>query len=91
MGCPGSRFWDPGITQARTDHDAGSLCERYPGTEELVVRKECRDRAAQIADCIGVDKITITKWEHKGAVPAIRYMPAIIQFLGYNLYPRPAF
>ena len=35
MGCPGSRFWGSGITQASTDHDAGSLCERYPGTGEF--------------------------------------------------------
>ena len=39
----------------------------------------------QVADCIGVDKITITNWEHRPAVPAIRYMPAIIQFLGTTL------
>jgi transcriptional regulator with XRE-family HTH domain len=45
----------------------------------------------QVADCTGVDKITIANWEQKAAIPAIRYMPAIIQFVGYNTYPRPAF
>jgi len=41
----------------------------------------------QVADHIGVDKITITNWERNTSVPAIRYIPAIIQFLGYDPQP----
>jgi transcriptional regulator with XRE-family HTH domain len=38
----------------------------------------------QIADQIGVHELTITGWEGNATVPEVRYMPAIIQFLGYN-------
>lgn len=43
----------------------------------------------QVADHIGVDEITITNWERNATVPAIRYIPAIIQFLGYDPLPPP--
>ena len=41
----------------------------------------------QVAAQIGVHEITISNWEGNAAVPAIRYMPAIIQFLGYDPLP----
>jgi transcriptional regulator with XRE-family HTH domain len=41
----------------------------------------------QIADEIGVHETTITGWEGNATVPEVRYMPAIIQFLGYNPLP----
>jgi DNA-binding XRE family transcriptional regulator len=31
--------------------------------------------------------MTITSWEGNATVPGVRYMPAIIQFLGYNPFP----
>jgi DNA-binding transcriptional regulator YiaG len=31
--------------------------------------------------------MTIIKWEGNATVPEIRYMPAIVQFLGYNPEP----
>ena len=31
--------------------------------------------------------MTITSWERNATVPEVRYMPAIIQFLGYNPLP----
>jgi DNA-binding XRE family transcriptional regulator len=31
--------------------------------------------------------MTITCWEGNATVPEVRYMPAIIQFLGYNPLP----
>jgi DNA-binding transcriptional regulator YiaG len=40
-----------------------------------------------LGEHIGVDGTTITNWEGNATVPAIRYMPAIIQFLGYNPLP----
>lgn len=41
----------------------------------------------QVADQIGVHEMTITSWEGNATVPEVRYMPAIIQFLGYNPLP----
>lgn len=34
-----------------------------------------------------MDGTTITNWECNATTPAIRYMPAIIQFLGYDPLP----
>ena len=44
---------------------------------------------AQVADQIGVHELTITGWEGNATIPEVRYMPAIIQFLGYNPLPMP--
>jgi transcriptional regulator with XRE-family HTH domain len=41
----------------------------------------------QVADQIGVDKATITNWERNSVAPAVRYLPTIIQFLGYDPLP----
>ena len=41
----------------------------------------------QVANQIGVHKMTITKWEGNATVPEVRYMPAIIKLLGYNPFP----
>jgi transcriptional regulator with XRE-family HTH domain len=41
----------------------------------------------QVAEEIGVHETTITGWEGNTTVPEVRYMPAIIQFLGYNPLP----
>ena len=41
----------------------------------------------QVADQIGVHEMTITGWEVNAIVPEVRYIPAIIQFLGYNPLP----
>jgi transcriptional regulator with XRE-family HTH domain len=43
----------------------------------------------QVANQIGVHEQTITGWEVNATVPEVRYMPAIIQFLGYNPLPEP--
>jgi transcriptional regulator with XRE-family HTH domain len=40
-----------------------------------------------VGEAVGVDGLTITNWERNATVPAIRYMPAIIQFLGYDPFP----
>jgi DNA-binding XRE family transcriptional regulator len=42
-----------------------------------------------VARQIGVRKCTIMNWETQRTVPEIRYMPAIIQFLGYDPMPQP--
>jgi transcriptional regulator with XRE-family HTH domain len=41
----------------------------------------------QVADQIGVDELTVTNWERNATVPAIRHIPAIIRFLGYDPLP----
>jgi transcriptional regulator with XRE-family HTH domain len=43
----------------------------------------------QVAQQIGVSHATITNWETNGAEPGVKYMPAIIKFLGYNPLPPP--
>jgi transcriptional regulator with XRE-family HTH domain len=39
---------------------------------------------------MGVDASTIWNWEKGRSHPEIRYLPAIISFLGYDPRPRPA-
>lgn len=41
----------------------------------------------QVADQIGVHEQTITGWEGNATIPEVRYLPAIIEFLGYNPLP----
>src|ERR1700722_18210505 len=50
-------------------------------------RLDLRLLQKQVADQIGVHESTITLWEGNATVPEVRYMPAIIQFLGYNPIP----
>jgi DNA-binding transcriptional regulator YiaG len=50
-------------------------------------RLDLRLLQEQVADQIGVHEMTITSWEGNATVPEVRYMPAIIQFLGYNPLP----
>ena len=38
----------------------------------------------QVGERIRVDTTTITNWERNATTPAIRYIPAIIEFLGYD-------
>ena len=42
-----------------------------------------------VANKIGVNKATITNWELNHTFPEIRYIPAIIEFLGYWPYDTP--
>jgi transcriptional regulator with XRE-family HTH domain len=44
----------------------------------------------QVAEQIGVNAATITNWERNASTPVIRYMPAIIRFLGYDPTPLPS-
>jgi len=40
-----------------------------------------------VAEQLGVDKTSVFNWEANTSKPEIRYMPAIIRFLGYNPLP----
>ncbi|WP_373694369.1 helix-turn-helix domain-containing protein [Geobacter sp.] len=42
-----------------------------------------------VAELIGVSICTITNWELNRGEPEIRFIPAIIKFLGYNPRPEP--
>jgi DNA-binding transcriptional regulator YiaG len=42
---------------------------------------------SDVAEQIGVDTTTICNWESNASTPAIRYLPVIIQFLGYDPQP----
>jgi transcriptional regulator with XRE-family HTH domain len=41
----------------------------------------------EVAQRLGVDTATITNWELGRTAPAIRFLPALTRFLGYNPYP----
>ncbi|MGB8477993.1 MAG: helix-turn-helix transcriptional regulator [Acidobacteriaceae bacterium] len=41
----------------------------------------------QVADQIGVHEQTITGWERNATSPEIHYIPAILNFLGYDPLP----
>jgi len=41
----------------------------------------------EVAERIRVDETTVFSWEANASNPEIRYMPAIIWFLGYNPLP----
>ena len=43
----------------------------------------------QVVQQLGVYGVTVTNWETNGAQPRVKYMPAIIRFLGYNPQPPP--
>jgi len=40
-----------------------------------------------VAEQLGVNKTSVFNWEANASAPEIRYMPAIIGFLGYNPLP----
>jgi transcriptional regulator with XRE-family HTH domain len=40
-----------------------------------------------VAEQLGVNKTSVFNWEANTSAPEIRYMPAIIRFLGYNPLP----
>jgi DNA-binding transcriptional regulator YiaG len=42
---------------------------------------------AQVAQQLGVDETTVHNWEARGRAPALRHLPKIIGFLGYNPLP----
>ena len=49
-----------------------------------VLRKSPRDGVCRLHRCAGKE---VTGWESNATVPEIRYIPAIIRFLGYDPLP----
>lgn len=44
----------------------------------------------QVADAIGCSKASLLNWENGRAEPELRFLPAILRFLGYDPRPEPA-
>jgi transcriptional regulator with XRE-family HTH domain len=44
----------------------------------------------QVADQIGVHPLTITNWESNESSPETHFIPAVIEFLGYDPLPPPS-
>jgi DNA-binding transcriptional regulator YiaG len=42
---------------------------------------------SNVAEQIGVETTTICNWESNTSIPAIRYIPAVLQFLEYDPFP----
>jgi transcriptional regulator with XRE-family HTH domain len=73
-------------------YNTGSVI-RIPSEPQTVGDHIRRERLSlkllqkDVAEQIGVDKTSVFNWEGNYASPDLRYMPAIIQFLGYNPLP----
>jgi transcriptional regulator with XRE-family HTH domain len=42
---------------------------------------------SDVAEQIGVDTTTICNWDGNTSFPAIRYIPSVLEFLGYDPFP----
>ena len=51
-------------------------------------RLDLRLLQRELADRLGVDESTVTNWEINRTTPALRFLPPIIDLLGFD--PRPA-
>jgi len=51
------------------------------------VRLDRRLRQKDVAEQLGADPFTVLNWETGATNPKFRYLPGIIQFLGYNPFP----
>ena len=64
--------------------------DRYPkklntlGDHLRARRTDLRLFQSAVAELIGVHELTITNWENNATEPEVQYIPAIIQFLGYD-------
>jgi transcriptional regulator with XRE-family HTH domain len=54
------------------------------------VRSERGLRQVDAAEAIGVSAATILHWEAGHTEPPVKFMPAIVRFLGYEPWPEPA-
>ena len=43
----------------------------------------------EVADMLGVSKVSVYLWETQGSLPGIRLLPGIIEFLGYVPQAKP--
>jgi transcriptional regulator with XRE-family HTH domain len=89
------RFAEPGETSALVLPRAHDLGSRTLPPEKLETLGDHMRRRrlmlkliqTQVAAQIGVEKTSIHNWETNVCKPELKYMPAIIRFLGYNPVP----
>ena len=89
------RFAEPGEASALVLARAHDLGNRTQPPEKLeTLGDHLRRRRlmlkliqAQVAAQFGVDKSSIHNWETNVCEPEVKYMPAVIRFLGYNPLP----
>jgi transcriptional regulator with XRE-family HTH domain len=74
----------PGVTACGGRGDMRMLPR--PSQRRLVTHAvrvaPCRRLQRQVAERLGVDETTVTNWELNRTTPALRFLPAIIRFLG---------
>ena len=71
----------------RLPHDAIPVKPETVGDHLRLRRLNLKLFQRQVAERLGVDTTSIRTWEASAAQPGLRYMPAIIEFLGYNPLP----
>jgi DNA-binding XRE family transcriptional regulator len=64
------------------------VAPRTVGDHILKRRLALKMLQRDVAEQLGVDKTSIFNWEANTSAPEIRYMPVIIDFLGYNRFRR---
>lgn len=65
---------------------------RQPGTLGECLRKRRHElglRQKDVARALGVSNSTVLHWEIDRTTPPVRYVPSIIEFLGYDPCPPP--
>jgi len=69
-----------------------SLYPRHPTTlgQHLKKRRiELGLLQKEVAGRLGLDECTIGNWEKDRTYPAVRYLPRLIRYLGYDPFPKP--
>ena len=51
-------------------------------------RHELQMRQIDVALHLGVDEYTVCNWENNKTTPAVRFMPHIMRFLGYDPFAK---
>ena len=46
-------------------------------------------RQKAVAERLGLDECTVGNWEKDRTYPAVRYLPRLIEYLGYDPFPPP--
>jgi transcriptional regulator with XRE-family HTH domain len=69
-----------------------SSCPKHPTTlgQHLKKRRiELGLLQKEVAEQLGLDECTIGNWEKDRTYPAVRYLPRLIAYLGYDPFPKP--
>lgn len=69
-----------------------SACPRHPTTlgQHLKKRRiKLGLHQKAVAERLGLDECTIGNWEKDRTCPAVRYLPRLIEYLGYDPFPTP--